>query len=326
MQEAANIEIRTQLLNPPQLGVGSAIYFPNKFETIINGAPWKVINTGSSKGFTGFFHGRMDIDFSQETLYAGPGTPNISEIDLRSIIRHEGLHILGFASGMEVNSGQPNITAGQNKAFTTFDKFIKLNHNSTADPVIVENGSSNWILNPTLNANDLFSSCNSGIDLALFHEYFDGNQFNKYYIFSGQPGNSSNFSHLVNYCPEFHDPPFLMEPSLNKGESRSIQGEEKNILINLGYTIDGGSQDCQIFGTDDYGPSCTGLKFEQEICPGQTAIFDISISDLIGNDINATGVSDLLALSSEDTNIQLGQDGSLSQFPVLARMFYVIYQ
>lgn len=264
-------------------GVASAYY--SIFMGFDTGLPWRIINTGSipDASFTReVFHGFMRINFNQNAehiwstdIQNPPGAPGLT--DLYTVIWHEALHILGFASRISTRN-----------SFFLFDQYVRASYPadpSTFHPVISQVPVPPFLgYAPVFNATEDFYKGCQDIDGVPGPDLFFQGQHGFYPILS----NNTNFilqeqshSHLNPNCDGALTPGYLMSFGLPPGIRRPITDDELDILCTLGYEIIGipACNSCILAGIDDYGPNCNS-RYEVPLCESIT----IRIQDLMSND------------------------------------------
>lgn len=230
------------------LGVASAYYYNfSPIGGLIYGSPWKYINGGTDPlSFPLFgtgedeYHGYVQFNFIDGLVdwhYDLTNNPGSTEIDFYSVVLHEVLHLLGFASLIDEDG--TGITGAS--LYSKYDTYLR-------DSL----GTGGWLIGGTCydydfdNAylgNIVTSGCNqviydNGIDIfPVFTAFIDG-------VYAM----GSALSHLHDGCNGFGDPYFLMNPTSGDGEvTRNLTPEEVTILCDIGYQTTGD------FGDGTYG-------------------------------------------------------------------------
>ncbi|HMQ50306.1 MAG TPA: PKD domain-containing protein, partial [Saprospiraceae bacterium] len=288
-----NVQIRPQdapgfnnLAN--NLGGQASAFYPITLDVepgLDDGFPWLIINTGEvPPSFNGaaFFHGYVHINFNNPPpfnwfLGIPPAVPAVgsNEYDLYTVIWHEALHMLGFASRFHPNAIRTN----------RYDSHLRLLYGNGADIPVLENinpPSFNWQLNGAIMGNDLFSSCQdpvvNGPDMLFRGALGD------YPVHTGdQLEAGTSHSHL---CEGFN---YLMSPALPQEIRRTITADERDVLCSQGYSLVDGNATCGcvVAGIEDTGEAC-GALYTMSLCDPALVI---PVADLIQNDI---GVDDIL--------------------------------
>jgi hypothetical protein len=212
----------------------------------------------------------------------GPTGPN--EVDLYSVVLHEALHLLGFAS--RIGLGGDAIGGGD--LFSDWDRFLySMNINR---PLIMPNP-----LGPCCNSHkfnhtafpnmpqDLSGGCSMNI------AFFDGTTaiapVNNINLTPSSDFEMANkLSHLDKNCSASGEN-FVMHPGIAQGEERRhITDPELAILCNLGYNAVGGCTSCLVLATDDNIQSPIILTG-----PGANNPLFIPFSTLLANDAYPAG-------------------------------------
>ncbi|MCB0578887.1 MAG: hypothetical protein KDD10_06210, partial [Phaeodactylibacter sp.] len=276
-----NSPITSQELPDSLGGTGSPYYF---FQPtgISDGLPWLIINAGEvPQEFQDMFHGTIRINFHspQFTWHLGlngnPPGAGSGLHDLHSVVWHEALHVLGFAS-----------TFFENPERSRFDRFLTLVYQDGTEVPVIENKNPpnfDWDISAAItNNNALFSSCldPSSIEPDMILQGPIGD----YPIFTGsQIAPGSSFSHLEINCDGNLTPEYLMAPALPQETRRPITGEEIKVMCALGYVMaqgGGPACGCRVAGAEDFGPTCDSL-YRISLCEDSLII---RIADLIAND------------------------------------------
>ncbi len=181
------------------------------------------------------------------------------QLDLFSIILHEAMHTLGFATLISAN-GTSTQTWTLNGPYTFYDKFLFNNYTLT---------------NTFVDINAIFDPALVG-DLTEKDVWYDevGNTIEQpvYSPVSFISGRS--LSHFDEFRSNTH---YVMRSSTSGGDDRLLTLPEIEVLCNLGYTIlvpDACTNNYPI-GIEDFGPNTT---------PGQQVCFDV-----LSNDTDAEG-------------------------------------
>ncbi len=321
--DPVNIEIRS--INSPGSGIlGSATsYYEFYGETtgIKHGEVWKAINTGQNDPNT--WDGFININTAYNWFTGYTGTVPSGQVDLYSVMLHEAMHALGFASLIGQTGASKFAPTANN--YSAFDEFLRL---STGTDLIANSGGYTWNYNTGSPATDLTSGCQNpsptGPDVQ-----FNGNvntALSPVYAASTW-SNGSSLSHFVIGCDGASTPQYIMNAGISPGVARRLTQQEVNTLCDLGYrtsgtygtptlTIGGGANpNVQSFttcgslfaATDDFGPCCTSNEFSVTLC--SSATLNINASQLTCNDIGAGGTS-IVDFEVISTGTLLPQSGS----------------
>ncbi len=320
--DPVNIEIRS--INSPGSGIlGSATsYYESYGETngIKHGEVWKAINTGFNDPNT--WDGFVNINTAYSWFTGYSGTVPGSQVDLYSVMLHEAMHALGFASLIAQNGDSKFAPLADN--YSAFDQFLRLDNGTN---LIANAGGYVWNYNTGSPATDLTSGCQnpspSGPDVE-----FNGNvntALSPVYAASTW-SNGSSLSHFVIGCDGASTPQYVMNAGIPSGVARRLTQEEVNTLCDLGYrtsgtygtatlAVGGTNPNTQSFSTcgsifaaaDDYGPCCSAGEFTVDLCSGGSLI--INASQLTCNDFTPGSVS-IVDFESISTGTALPQSGS----------------
>lgn len=268
-------------------GVASAFTMSGLRDGIMEVLPWLVLNSGADQNFnysTSIYHGFIRINFSNFTSgwHIGQTLPvPANEVDLYTVTLHETMHMLGMGSNLlfDGSNWQSRITGNSIGGYSRWDSHIK-RASGTLDVITNASGYA-WDLNPALSLpGDLLNSCN-GTDLWI------GN--NQAPLFSGNLSNYSpgaSLSHLDENC--ISGSSFVLNPTISAGQDkRTLSATEEQLFSDLGYQV-AGNINCTVVGVDDVYGNCS-KTFIVSSCPGSS--LNISTADLIANDINATGAT-----------------------------------
>ncbi len=297
---------------------------------IIDALPWKIIN---NPGYTsqldpavvGILHGELDVNLAFN-YYLDDNEPVPTDLfDLYTLLLHEGLHIMGFHSAMQILDGGYFMFGTNNniplKSYSRFDTHLAL---EDATQVIIRDNADpyRWILNPLIDINtDLHASCTTTPGPRM--EFVSADNQSKFPIYtgsypvSGMPNpnedasTGSSFSHLNRDCPNTPEY-YLMEPFMPTGERLDlIEDGERRILCELGYQVLGMQNcSCTVVGNFDPVKACSGDLFEFTLCD-DTPEFIIDLEDILGNDIGADGVAYLIPFDHSDEIVD-NLDGTLT--------------
>lgn len=263
---------------------------------IVEVMPWIVINTGSDQQFnygSQLYHGFVRINFT--SLNATWQTDNTipvasNAVDLYSVTLHEAMHMLGMVSFLNYDgvNWYSRLTGNFNGGYSRWDSEIKKAAGNL--DVITPFTAYDYILNPLLTLPvDLQNSCN-GTDLWVGDHQAP--------LYSGTSANynpASSLSHLDESCTGAS---YVLNPTISIGENkRTISPTELQLMSDLGYQVTGYSN-CTPAGVDDFYGNCA-KTFVVSSCPGSSLV--ITTADLIANDINANGATNVELISNTGT-------------------------
>lgn len=257
---------------------------------ILDNEIWKTIHTGvdsysntvfpivNTNATGGFYHGwacfnfggtvNWNLDYNKynaATLYP------LNYIDFYSTIIHEVTHALGFNSLMSYN-GYSSFLFSSGNYFTRYDKNLKTSSNQsliTNSPVTVGQ-MYNFNFNSVVPATALYPNC------GLTPPVFDGNSgaFNcptsiKYVSSITVPvynspcfENGSSLSHFEDACynGNSNDQYFMMsERASGLFAKRTLTSEERQVLCDIGYSVEGTFGNTSNFTYKNYGVTpCAG--------------------------------------------------------------------
>ncbi len=291
-----------QLQKAP-LGIATSYYDPLKSECtdfgyFTVGEVYSLINGGKSHNYK--VHGKISV-LNNSFIYVNyeGNSPSIqsNQFDLRSIIFHEALHLLGWTSLINSPTNQ-----GIN-SFSQYDNLLYL-FNQNSNPILkiltdqneLNCGSKNCFhINSQVATLDdyLTNPCtqlqvnNIGIGLPLL-AYVNGKPG---YNLTPAPPYGNFLSHLRTSCNGSNLKNFVMQSDLPPGTlRRDITPEEITVLCKIGYKINSPQPECInscpiVFYNEDYWypqsySCCLGPKYT---CLGNT--ITIPIKNLICNDI-----------------------------------------
>ncbi|NUQ24048.1 MAG: DUF11 domain-containing protein [Saprospiraceae bacterium] len=305
-----NIEI--QSMNSPGSGIlGEASpYWENLGETngIIHNEVWKGICSGAND--PALWDGYIRINLGYNNWYTGyAGTVPAGKVDLYTVVLHEVLHAMGFASLIADNGKSKKLTnlGAPSDIYNIFDQFLTFDNapliiNNTA--LITNSGSYNTSYNSNSNpVTDLRSGCQNPLPTGPDIKFKGIYNLSTYAYAPNNWSNGSSLSHFQIGCDGLSTPQFVMNPSISTGQARRIKPEEANALCDMGYKLTGtygtplldvgGGTNPNILSipscgqllvaVDDNGPCCQNTNFIIQSCPGN--ILTITSSNLICNDV-----------------------------------------
>lgn len=319
------------------LGYGSSYYnvpFNNSttFGGIADGEVWKTIHTGQdsfnglfsplvSNGSatpTSFYHGVIAINFNTNNTpainwFTTPLTSNATHLnyDLYTEVLRQAAHLLGFTSLINSN-GQSKFGAGFNY-YSRYDLFLK--NNSNIQPLIKNNINEcsfmyNYNFNSNLSTSILTPSptsfCSNTTICSNALKYgnnavpvYTPNCFDRYSL--------SHFEDLCTTPPNVNDGYFVVcnAPSNNGtgtnpiNTKRFLKPEERNVLIDLGYSVKNvygntAQKSYFFYGGVNQTPSHPAAKNLGIFSNGEylfwgTNTIDINLNAILQNQFYATG-------------------------------------
>lgn len=176
------------------------------------------------------------------------------EVDLYSVVVHEALHILGFASLIGLD-GTP---VGSGAVYSNWDRFLY----STAinQPLIRPTGNGPCCNSHAFNTTgfpNMPQSLTGGCNLNI--AFYDGTNAlapvnNATLVPASDNDMANKLSHLDISCGTGEQ--YVMNPGIAPGVTRrSITGAELRILCNLGYTAAASCNNCLVIAQDDNLPN-----------------------------------------------------------------------
>jgi len=201
---------------------------------------YRYINGGHDIFWNNGSLGFITINTSENWNLSYTNPPNNAQYDLRSVVLHQVLHLLGFYSKL----GLGGLPVGEG-LYDYYDHYLYRYGNNTINngiKVIISDCKENcWQLNPSISNfdDDVMNSCNSslftyGIGDPLIAVTANISDFNPNMILD----NYDYLSHLSEAC-NFNGLDLLMRPKFLLGERRCVvQPVEKEILCKLGYETD----------------------------------------------------------------------------------------
>lgn len=227
------------------------------FGGIVDNEVWKTIHTGVdsytnvvsplvssgiSSGTSGiFYHGMMAFNFTDTTTPINWNTnlsiasfPNL--YDLYSVVLHEVVHSLGFASLIN-STGTSKLNSGYSY-FTRYDRFLKNKENTqflltgTGCGTGKAGSMYNYMFNPLLDASVLqpgIASCTNSI------RYVGTSNVQVYTPSVFDP--PSSLSHFDGTCIT-PNPSFVLSSSIGTNVIRRfLRSQERNALADIGYSV-----------------------------------------------------------------------------------------
>ncbi|MBI4647199.1 MAG: hypothetical protein HY738_11590, partial [Bacteroidia bacterium] len=256
---------------------------------IIESEVWKAINTGIND--PNLFDAIIGLNLAaynwNTSLVSGSTQPG--QADLYSVVLHEVLHTLGFASLITGNG--ISMFAPGFQMFSRYDLFL------------FDNSSNSYLLQPSglysyfpANSAVLYSGCNN----IRFHGNFAVNEP----IADVGTGMLSHFDENCLIPPYTNNMMFPGLDILNGEERRTILSGEANVLLDLGYEITGqfgdGTMPHHNLNLPTGGPGVIGITdgniglnsactqvYNIQLCPNTP--WDVNLNNIINNDINTQG-------------------------------------
>ena len=290
------VEIQIRQVNIPGALAGATQYYLEALGTtgIAYGDVWKVINTGvdpyaelSNVLLTpanGFYHGEVQVSFAPGINWytASQGAILPTQSDMYTVILHEVMHMLGFASLLD-QDGSSLLRPGN---YALFDTYL----NAGGQPV-VQDPTGIFCYTTSYGGQDLTPGC--GIT-------FNGGNVLNHAIFSPviwQPGSSlSHFNCATNtagYVMNQATPPGFMQRTLHPDEAASLCDLMYNLTGQFGDLTDPQSNTATyttcnatiraISGVNDfrtYNVNNTGQVFTVSACSTLT----FGRNDILAND------------------------------------------
>lgn len=305
-----NIEVKATN-NPGSNSIATASTFYNvptgAQNAILAGEVWNAINLVANN--PALYDGVITINMGYN-FYTGysnaAGNSNSGQYDLYTVVLHEALHALGFASLIDANGNSKlGTTTG---LYSNFDDFIL--HNNVP---ILSNVGPVYQYNPTTALNQgcvatKFDNANSLISPIYAPTIFS---------------NGSSLSHFSDGCGSIPGQIYVMNPSLGSSQEKRLSQEEANVLCRIGYSINNfyGTPNLLVGGVNpnvnSYTP-CGAPVFlpvndaattSLTTCPGGNPL-GIFI-DLIANDIIPVGSTYTIS------DVSFVGNGQLNTFSIL---------
>lgn len=300
---------------------------------ILDNEVWKTIHTGvdsySNSVFPifntneagNFYHGWACFNFAGSvnwnldyTKYDAATSYPLNAIDFYTTVVHEVTHALGFNSLIRYN-GYSTFIFSSGHYYTRYDKQLK---SSSDQPLIVNNASTsgqmyNFGFNPDVSTTVLYPNC------GLTPPEYNGNtgSYNcssaiKYVSSVTVPvynppcfENGSSLSHFEDACynGNSNDQFFMMsDRASGVFAKRTLTSEERQVLCDIGYSVEGTFGDPSNFTFKNYGTgACTGINVGgvNDGLSNGTYTYqgnsgaDITINGILTNDFTSGSASDL---------------------------------
>ncbi len=261
-------------------------------EGLLIDRPFSKLNGGSLRR-PGNQDGRIlinsEVDLYSEENYPGQtitynfdpsaGTVQANEFDLYTILLHEVMHVLGFASRIRPNLPEYSRWDLALNNLTDNSHFIAPLADS---PFCYDRPDDfmDWVNNNWLNAPQV--GFNGTDELAITN----GTAVNSIAELDGL------FSHLENHNGDFVN--YVMRPSILAGvENRSLSNQEVDILCEMGYSTNSTScTNCYAISTAESGNSVLNTNLcnpTQDLCTNQLHTFDMQ--DLINPSLSGGSIN-----------------------------------
>ena len=314
------------------LGTASSLYMVPiesvNHTGILDGEVWKTIMSGHSSDIFvnsgSDFHGIMTINFTGSLQWHTELDPAVSvpggELDLYSVVLHEAIHALGFASFID-DDGQSRYTIKiyspggvlieeiPTNYYTRYDTRLEL---SNGTPILFNPTPTltpyDWNFNPAIPSppSTVTSSCDGNPPSILFN--YDNTEY--YPIYGPDPyEDGSSVSHIEINCggPTSE---FVMNPMAPGAGNmrREITQEEVNVLCQLGYDTNTSygepgtpnvvapltaCSETEPVGFDDFDLCCTEETLTLSRCPGAVLTIDDALHLMCNDNSNVTSVAGL---------------------------------
>jgi len=289
---------------------------------IVDNEIWKTIHTGinsftntvfpiiSTQTNTGFYHGwasfnfagtvNWNLDYNKYNATTGYVT---NSSDFYTVIIHEVMHALGFNSLINYNGtsilSYPNALNGV--YYTRYDKNLKTSTNASLISNNTTTSGQMYNFNFTASSSNLYPSC------SLTPPVFNGNSgaFNcptsiKYVGSVTVPvynspcfENGSSLSHFEDACynGNTNDQYFMMsERASGLFAKRTLTTEERQVLCDIGYSVNGTFGNTSNFTYKNYGvTACSGITVAG-VNDGFTTTGTYSFQGNSGTNINISGI------------------------------------
>jgi Secretion system C-terminal sorting domain len=343
-------------------GVASPFYYmPPMSSGIADNLVWLTINGGkdgwtnvaSPLGFTnvatqnaaGYFHGQFGLNFSNINLpweLVSSNAVTANRVDLYSVVLHEMLHFMGFAS--HINSTSQSVFGATFPYYSRFDLNLKTNLGASliTTPTVNCNPIYNNIYNTTVPTTSFNStggtsstSSNNSISCNAI-KYISSNIVSPgipiYTPSTYEPG--SSMSHLEDECPltggscgtACEDQFYVMSNAIPANiAKRAPREHERIILNNIGYNVNtnntyitnmglSGASTTTYTTTTTTTPAinlgirtvgyCDGIASgAYNLTVNAGSTLSISVANIIANDVNATGITCPEVLNSAGSSV-----------------------
>ncbi len=246
LQISTNVDFSGNPMPAGAAGIGSSFYLDYPNSGITHGVAWKTITSGID-AYNGLvnapaFHGRMSLRIDNTInwyLNLSGGTIGSTQNDMYTVVLHEALHILGFASLID-NNGSSKFGNGN---YSGFDSFLK-------------SGGSNLITTSTNCYDHNFSGSTGSLIGGCNSIVFDGSGSNNanHVVYSPSTwAGGSSLSHFNCVCAMTNNG-YTMNFCTGPGAAsmqRTPHASEAETLCDLGYNVQSN------YGNGDYTASTT---------------------------------------------------------------------
>lgn len=295
------------------LGVGGPYIFD--FEA---GLPHQIITEGEVPAYipSNSFHGAIRFNFSPNhnvIWHEELNSPTSLNYDLKSVILHEALHMLGIYGRI---NDEGNISLNRVSKFERF--FIIKNDDDIEDgtPIFTRTDFS-WTLNSditNITHDDFFSGCQDDQNITGPDIYFLTNSGEEIPVLANRTTNNlrdGTLSHLFNDCDGNTTDEYVMHPGLFPGNRVSLSASETDILCTLGYNVGGNENctECEVIGRDDFNPSCPPILSVP--CGGT---LKLNADQLLANDLPGP-VKDMDILNLSPIHSYMGEIEEVPDMP-----------
>lgn len=253
-------------------------------EGILYGQVWRAINTGVNN--PNLMDAQIAINFNDYTFNDNyPSATPSNEYDLYTVVLHEVLHCLGFASLIDANGDSRLAGTG---FYSRYDTHLESN-----DTRLIGWGLANLYSPTPPAAADLVGDCST---IILTH---DGAYTADVDIANWNEGMFSHFSNICNSSTSR-----VMLPGLPPAvDHRQMTNDDVNVLLDLGYEITGTFPPNSPSSTPSGGPGVIGrddgfthwnndcaTRLTMQLCEDPADFLTITDDMILANDINADGI------------------------------------
>ena len=321
------IRVTVADLGNDALGVGTPTYAPiySACNQVWLSRSYLKINGGIPTGdFSAGFDGLLQINDMPPAPWHLDFTsnPQMGTLDLYSVILHEAIHILGFASLIDLDG------TGTNFVYSLWDQHLHTSSNyipggtsPNIDEILQSDCSSNcWNLNATLFPtapdflNTVAHTCSStgSLDVVFGDQAIAP-------ILGGEGTVPTEMSELANMLSHLNHTcngqniDYVMQGSIDVGDARrQLDPAEEDILCELGYKLEN-CDGCFVGASlDIFGASIESCCYEDRyICVGES--INISFEELLCNDFtngNDLSIVDYYFAPNSGTNINISSNST----------------
>jgi hypothetical protein len=322
-QEEVNILIRPFHGGQSTTGAASTLHFSSTQANctaeghLESGRVYHKINGGRQKRPNFFWDGMMDINLDINWNLDFINGPTLTQVDFRTAIKHEVLHLMGIASNFELDG------SAFNGNYSLYDKYLGVipfyNTSGTPQDIITSNCAINcFYFNSTL-----FPGPTGFVDAVINNCNSSPNGFD--FIFKGPivplsggrgmvPSNGGDFANMLSH---FHEScngitsNYIMQPDLTPGTRRDILPEEIAVMCTLGYQTVGGCNGCYVVNyyekdlenDDNIYSCCDNLYFT---CPNRE--ITVSFDELLCNNATNSIGSEITDVFVKNSNVLITPD------------------